>query len=277
MRRPVACAAAGTVFAALVVGPGTAALAAGDTTPPTLNLPASATFVPGTTIGDSTPPNSDYNYWTFNIPMRVTWTATDASGICGYDVAQVPIGAAPHPEVSNSLQTAYQADADDYNGDQGGGSLEVYSWRVTAHDCAGRVVAKQTRARPTVYQEDGRAYERQTIGIGYAGSWAASTCSCWSGDGDRNSRIAGAKATITATYTAGQSVALVMEKAPNRGAAQVLVDGVQKATVDTYAAATTHRSVVWNYQMPVGRHTVQIVNAGTAGRPRIDLDAVLLS
>lgn len=261
----------------LAVGAGAApASAAGDTTAPTLNLPSSAAFVSGTAIGDSTAPGSDYDYWTFAIPMQVSWTATDSSGVCGYDIGVIDAAGQRHTMVRNTKATSYRADTDDYNGDQGGGSMEIYSWTVTARDCAGNTTTKVVKARPTVHQEDGLAYEGQSLALTYSGAWTRSTCACWSGDADRNSRTGGGKATISRTWTSGQSVALIMERAANRGAARVLVDGVQKATVDTYSASPVHRSVVWTYRMPAGKHTVQIVNAGTANRSRIDLDAVLV-
>jgi hypothetical protein len=58
----------------------------------------------------------------------------------------------------------------------------------------------------------------------------------------------------------------------------VYVDGVLKGTVDTYAATSQPRMVVW--QTAVGgvgasNPTIKIVNLATPGRPRIDLDAVL--
>lgn len=66
-----------------------------------------------------------------------------------------------------------------------------------------------------------------------------------------------------------------MEKAPNRGSADVYVDGVKKATVNTYSSTTAHRVIVWQTVLAAGAHVVKVVNRATAGHPRIDLDAVL--
>ncbi len=66
-----------------------------------------------------------------------------------------------------------------------------------------------------------------------------------------------------------------MEMAPNRGKVRIYVDGVLTKTVDTHSATLKHRSVVWAARMAAGVHVVRLVNVGTAGRPRIDLDAVL--
>ena len=78
-------------------------------------------------------------------------------------------------------------------------------------------------------------------------------------------------------FPSGGPVALVMEKASNRGQAKILVDGVLRTTIDTYAATPRHRSVVWAARLTRVRHTVSVVNVGTPGRPRIDVDAVMVS
>lgn len=78
-------------------------------------------------------------------------------------------------------------------------------------------------------------------------------------------------------YPQSHPVALVMEKARGRGRAQVLVDGRLVATIDTLASAPVHRSVIWAGNVPAGVHTVSVVNPATSGRPRIDVDAFMVS
>src|SRR4051794_31555566 len=70
----------------VLTGPASAAV---DNTPPTLNLPAYASFTVGGTTSDSGPPTDEGSYWVDSIPMRFSWTASDASGICGYDIWEV--------------------------------------------------------------------------------------------------------------------------------------------------------------------------------------------
>ena len=55
------------------------------------------------------------------------------------------------------------------------------------------------------------------------------------------------------------------------------VDGKRITTVNTYSATKANRKVVWVRKMGAGTHTITIVNLATTGRPRIDLDAVILS
>ena len=85
----------------------------------------------------------------------------------------------------------------------------------------------------------------------------------------------GATVSVTKDFRRGEHVALVMAKGPGRGAFDVLLDGRRVATVDTYAATNTNRVVVLDRWMRAGTHTLTLVNAGTTGRPRVDLDAVL--
>jgi hypothetical protein len=89
------------------------------------------------------------------------------------------------------------------------------------------------------------------------------------------------KAALSTVVNAGgqtQHVALIMAKGPARGKASVYVDGVYRATVDTYAAGNVNRVVVWEAEFAgTANHTVKVVNQATAGRPRIDVDAVLQS
>jgi hypothetical protein len=69
-----------------------------------------------------------------------------------------------------------------------------------------------------------------------------------------------------------------METAPDRGKAQILVDGDVVATVDTYAPSPEHRVLVWVGSIDTTREsTVSIVNLATPGRPRIDVDAFVVS
>jgi len=259
---------------ALLFGGAPSAMAAADTTAPSLKLPVAAGFVVGTQIGESTGLfGSDPS--TYPISQTVSWSATDASGICGYDVFRVFAGMAPQRVVSNSMATTYTDLTTDYDDQQGGGSLKVLRWKIAAHDCAGNTSSATTTVLPVVTQENSSTYGYKGVTISYAGRWNSSICRCWSGSRDQWTSTAGSRATITRTWATGDQVALVTEMAPDRGAFEVLVDGVHRATVDTYAATRSHRSVVWNSRLSAGTHTIIVVNLATPGRERIDLDAVL--
>lgn len=252
-----------------------------DRTAPSLTVARHALFLQGGIISPSTAPDSNGETFVDSIPMYTTWRARDASGICGYDVKADYAGSFPQTLVSGTHATRYNGSATDYDDQQGGGSFKIMGWIVVAHDCSGNTTSKESELLPSVTQENGSSPdERGKIPtIGYTGTWSTATCTCWSAGAVRKSTQRGAAATITYDSTApATAIGLVMEKAPNRGRFTLLVDGVSKGTVDTFASSPTHRVIVWAGTLAVaGHHVVRLVNQATAGRPRIDLDAVLLN
>lgn len=255
---------------------------AAETTPPSLNLPAHATFVVGRTIGPSVDRllEDSLRVYTFQINELVRWTGSDASGICGYDVEQVYAGMEPDPLAVGTTRTSWPTNAGtNYGGEFGGGSTVPEGLRVTAHDCAGNSTTKFTSTFAHVIQEDGyNPSTFTTVPIAYWGSWSISNYVDFSGGHTRKTTARNASASIRVTIpTGGGHAALVMETAANRGKADVYVDGDFKKTIDTYAPSTVHRVIVYDASLSAGLHTIKVVNKATAGRPRIDLDAVLVS
>jgi hypothetical protein len=275
-RRLLALTVAASALAVVVAG-GPPSSADVDTTPPTLSLPSFAAFVVGSQISDTAFGDDRFEayYPGTEMARRVSWKAEDASGICGYDVLAVLAGADPEPLLTNTMNTSYVGTATDYDDQVGGGSFKVLAWQVIAYDCAGNSTSLETELRPVVTQEDGWTYGYAGVSLTYHGSWDTSRCVCWSADRTSVTRKKGASVDISRTFAAGEPIALVMEKAPNRGKFRVYVDGDLRATVDTYSATKVHRAVVWTMRMPAGAHVVRIVDAGTHGRARIDLDAVI--
>ncbi len=268
-------AAAAAALALAVLGGGVAAAApAADHTAPTLTVPRAASFLVGQAIGDSTGPDGAHPE-TYPIMQRVHWRGSDASGICGYTIEETYAGGPPQVVVSNTRRTTFTRATTDYDDQQGGGSFKVESWRITARDCAGNTTSRETLVTPVVTQESGWTYGYPGVDVTYRGSWAVANCACFSGDQTKYTSAPGAQALISRHWAAGDQLALVVEKAPNRGRFSVSVDGVARATVDSFAAHPTHRLVVWVSAMKPGRHTVTLTNLATPGRPRIDLDAML--
>ena len=62
-----------------------------------------------------------------------------------------------------------------------------------------------------------------------------------------------------------------MAKGPDRGQAQVWLDGRKVATINTYSATKANRTVVWRANLAPGSHTIRVVNLATAGHPHIDM------
>jgi len=193
-------------------------------------------------------------------PVTLKWTGADTggAGVARYELARSTDGGTTWANVSTTLTTTST-------------NLTVASsgtirFRVRAVDRAGNIGAWATGAvlSPRLVQQSSTA-------IAYTSTWTSATSTSYSGGSAKYATAAGASATHTVT---GRSIALVTTKAPSRGALKVYVDGVLSATVDCYAATTAYRVQAWQKTWTTsGTHTVKLVVVGTAGRPRVDLDA----
>ena len=69
--------------------------------------------------------------------------------------------------------------------------------------------------------------------------------------------------------TYGSAFTVVANRCPTCGQARVYLDSKLRATIDTRAATTLARQVVWTLRLgPIGRHTVKVTVLGTARLPR---------
>ncbi len=221
-------------------------LVVADGTPPTVSAPKTY-LVPNKILGLG------------SVPIRVAWSASDASGVAGYGVQHSINGAAwagvalPSPTVATIDETMPYA---------GTARQQVQATDARANTSAfvgGPVV------HVTVIQQS------TTTAIHYTGTWRTVYSSSVSGGSLRYATAAGASATYRFT---GSSIAWVTTRAPGRGSARVLVDGVAVATVNLLAQHGTARIMAFARTWPtVGTHTIQVVVVGTAGHPRVDLDA----
>lgn len=253
---------------------GSAATAAPDTTPPTLNLPASFSFVKGSTISTEYADPDGERLPVTGFSMRVKWSAQDTSGICGYRTRMLDYSGGDYPYGPWSMKTSLLITESDYTDQLGGGSLDDWAYQVQARDCANNYTAKLARSNASVVQDDGWNIDGEDFPINYTGAWSVNNCACWSAGTTHRTTAAGA----SAQFRMGEyyrEIGLVMETAPDRGKFQIWVNGALRATVDTYAATKKHRTVVWTGKVPADS-TIRLVNLATPGRPRIDLDAVLL-
>jgi len=256
-------------------------VAATDSTPPTLTAPLAADFVVGSTIGPERDPSVGL-FATSGIRMRAKWRATDPSGICGYSIRKEWAGLEPTNFTPWGPTTSVTEDnITDYIDEQGGGSEKFLGYAVRARDCAGNIARKFITFYPHVYQEDGNSWNGGTLPQPptYKGTWRTSKCNCFSGGATRKTTQRRASVTFNigprtaGSFGPGHHAALVMEKGPTRGSVRIYVNGTLKATVSTFSATIVHRAVVWN-GTPRGA-TIKLVNVGTAGHPRVDLDAIL--
>jgi hypothetical protein len=264
-----------TIATGLLAVPGPA-LAADDAHAPRLRVPPRASFVEGTTIGPMALDADGYASQTEGITMRASWV--DAPEVCRNQARAVYAGTEPDgwTPVASPMTVSGLTD---YSDQYGGGALKLEGFEVQAHDCAGHSTRRISWFKPVVYQQDGTSFFYGDLRTRYAGTWRTSTKDYWSGGTAKSTRVRGARVTFRVRAEAAhQPVALVMQTARNRGRARVMVDGTVVDTIDTRSSARHHRRVVWAGELPsAGRHTVRVVNLGTRGRPRIDVDAFLVS
>ncbi len=148
-------------------------------------------------------------------------------------------------------------------------SGHTYYYAVRARDALGRGSAWSisNAIRPVLYQES-------STRIAYRGTWPTLTSTAYCGGKDRYAKVPGASATFSFT---GRAVAWVASLGLTRGKAKVYVNGTYLTTINLYASATTNRLVVWaKTWSTAAARTVRIVVVGTAGHPRVDVDAFLI-
>lgn len=245
-----------------------------DQTPPSLSVNMTPSFVVGNVVTDQ--PIETVHY-TGDVAQLIQWSGTDNVGICSYDLFAQPAGAPPVPILEFSQETQFTTVAGDYNGDFGGGSGVIIGYYVTARDCTGNATTKAVDEHIFVFQEDGTsATTFAPQPFTYNGTWSQGNCGCFLAGHTKFATNSGARVTFTRTFTGSDQVALVMAMGPGRGKASIRLDGRWLMNIDTFASANTNRVVVFARAMSAGLHTLAIVNHGTLGRPRIDLDAILV-
>lgn len=105
--------------------------------------------------------------------------------------------------------------------------------------------------------------------------WTLRPSALASGGGEARSTQAGARLTIPFT---GRAVGLVAQRGPRRGEVRVLLDGRPAGTVDLSAAGRQPRRIVFSRSFAeAGPHTITIEVVGTAGRPAVDIDAIVIA
>jgi hypothetical protein len=192
-------------------------------------------------------------------PVRVSWAASDAgSGITAQELGQsrdggefaaVGVAAATRAIVRHfSLGTAYQ-------------------YRLRATDRTSNASDWRTGA-PFVlagYPETRAAY---------AGRWATHVhSSSWGG----RLRYASSRGASVTFRFAGREVGWVAPMSRGRGWARVYVDGRFVARISLYSRVGSPRRIVFTRSwLRSATHTIRIVNEGTPGRPRIDVDGFVV-
>jgi len=118
-------------------------------------------------------------------------------------------------------------------------------------------------------------YQEGTSLAKYSGTWSTSSSSTASGGKIRTSSQANAYVEF---HRAAMAMAVVGRRGPTSGKAKVYVDGVLVSTIDLYRSTSQSRVVLFSHAWStVATHTVRVVVVGTAGRPRVDIDAFAIA
>lgn len=191
-------------------------------------------------------------------PARTTWSGTDASGVASFALErQVDGGGWSAVGLSSAKATSLL---------EGLAFGHRYQDRIAATDKLGNTSdwVYGPILEPLVAQQ-------ADAGIGYHGTWASATNRYASGGSLRYTTTRGAYVTYSFS---GMGFSWVSYRGPNRGSATVYVDGLYRGTVNLYASRYVARQVVFAMNWSTNAsHTVKIVAQGTAGHPRVDVDA----
>jgi hypothetical protein len=145
----------------------------------------------------------------------------------------------------------------------------TYRFRVYAVDRAGN--ASLSLYTPVMRD---LGYQDANRNIVYSRGWHSSISPAYYGGTDRYTTARSATARLTFV---GRSVAWVSALGPTRGSARVYVDGRLIATVNLYSATPVVRRIVFARHWSSARtHTIRVIVLGTAGHPRVDLDAFIV-
>jgi hypothetical protein len=223
------------------------------------------TFAAGTT-GDATPPavtapleqiDVPNRITSTTVPVKLTWSGSDSSGIAAYDLIVSTNGGAFVRDTSITTQT------------QRTYALTVgsrYQFGIRAKDNSGNWSAYRYSNPLTVGITDEKT-AFPTLGSGWTRkAWSSAFNGTY-----METSVAGDWAEFTFT---GRDIALVAPKFPSGGRAEVFCDGTSVGFANLYAATTTAlNTVFWCRFTDSTRHTMKVVVEGTSGRPWFDIDA----
>lgn len=198
------------------------------------------------------------------VPVRLDFSATDTagSGVARYELEQSTNGGSYAP-VTLPSATATNITRPLMPG--------AYRFRVRAQDAAGNWSpwAEGPSFSLGAHQENDAA-------VVYAGGpWTRAALSGAYGGSVAHASAPGASATFPFT---GNEVSWVAPRGPERGVAEVWVDGAKAATVDLYSATDQPRKAVFRKTFAsVGDHKIEVrvtgVRSAAATGTRIDVDA----
>jgi len=193
------------------------------------------------------------------VPIKIAWAATDAtSGVNHYDLEQSVDGGAftlvASPTAANVTKNLSPGHS--------------YQFEVRATDNAGNVSGFTVGTAFTL-----SAFQETAGAIAYSSGWTKQTLAGSFGGSVKFATVAGKTATFSFT---GSQVAWVSTKGTDRGSATAKLDAGTASTVSTNASALKTATIVYTKTVTAGAHSLLLKVLGTAGHPRVDVDAFLV-
>ncbi len=202
------------------------------------------------------------------VPVNVSWSAGGGTSVVSSYELQRSTNGGTYQDVSLGSDTTRT----NLNVSLAPGS--EYRFRVRAIDEDGNTSAW---AGGNPFALD--AHENESAGVlSYSGTWDEQSLATAFGGTTMHTSEAGAKATFTFS---GSDVSWVAQKGPDRGKAEVWLDGAPVATIDLYAASAQPRRVIYNATSldPSVEHTLEVRVLGTkraaSTGTRVDVDALV--
>ncbi len=200
---------------------------------------------------------------TVNVPVTLSWRTADTLSTTQYQLQQSTDGgiwtSVSLPSLTATSVTRYLAPAHSYRfrKRQIDPSGSVSGWSY------GRVF------RVEVYQEDSGK-------LLYSDGWTQQSLRGAYGGAVRYGTLGLGEHHMLTSFHAG-SVAWVSTRGPNRGKAEVSTNG-RAWVIDLYSDSERVRRIVFaqHYYQPAVSYGLRIVVLGAQGRPRVDVDAIVL-
>ncbi len=160
---------------------------------------------------------------------------------------------------SNTTATSYR-----FKGKMG----HTYYFRVQAKDRAGNTRWSKVKKTIVPYNEGSYVLRK----AGFYGYFKGSRSSYYLSTVRYSYRRGH---TIVYKVRNAKSIGLISTKAKSRGKAKIYIDGKWVKTVDAYSSKTRTRQLIFNKTFSKKKtHYIKIVNLGTPGRARFDIDGI---
>jgi hypothetical protein len=193
------------------------------------------------------------------IPVTISWTGTDAtSGVNHYNLYESKDGGAWTSFATSTTPTVNKTLAPGH----------TYRFRDTGTDNAGNTSNVKAGATYTLslVQENGSA-------VKYSSGWKRQALAGANGGDVDYASVKGNTATLTFT---GAQVGWMSTEGTSRGAATVQLDTGTPVTINTNNSKVLTAEIVDVVQAANGSHKLVIKLLGTAGHPRVDVDAFVI-